>query len=394
MRKKNEIICGIYKIKCKENNKEYIGQSINIYSRWTQHIGALKRGNHENILLQRAFNKYGIDSLDFSIIEICNKELLNEKEIYWISKLDTYNNGFNLTIGGESGNTTKIVCINTGIVYNSITEVENLFNLPNSNIVKCCKGKRRYCGTDKNGIGLVWRYYKEGMDLKYSEEKILEIVEKTIITIDSRKVICLNTKEIFNSVTEAEKKHNAFNIIRSCDGRYSYAGTLNGEYLQWQYYDEYLLKERLLLSNEEIENNSKNITKVVCLNDNFKIFDSIKECQEYYNIRNYQTIIGVCSNPKRKTVKSLDNKIYIFMYYSDFINKTNEELIKYIDDCMYSIDSRIMCIETKEVFKDSLDFCNKKGIKSRDFISQIINQHRKYKNNTYMYYKDYIREKV
>ena len=39
---------GIYSITNKLNNKKYIGQSLDIKSRWRQHIGELKKNNHAN----------------------------------------------------------------------------------------------------------------------------------------------------------------------------------------------------------------------------------------------------------------------------------------------------------------------------------------------------------
>ena len=84
-------ISGIYKITNIKNNKVYIGSSINMHERKLDHLSALKRGTHGNICLQRAYNKYGIDSFCFEVIEIIhveksNSELLS-REQFW---LDTY----------------------------------------------------------------------------------------------------------------------------------------------------------------------------------------------------------------------------------------------------------------------------------------------------------------
>lgn len=42
-----------------------------------------------------------MDNFKFYILEQCNQKDLDDKEIYWITKLDTYKNGFNLTKGGS-----------------------------------------------------------------------------------------------------------------------------------------------------------------------------------------------------------------------------------------------------------------------------------------------------
>jgi len=96
--------CGIYKIENKINNKIYIGQSKNIKSRIYNHKKRLALGNHYNSHLQESYNKYGLKCFNFETIEYCNENLLNEREIFWIKKLNTFNNGYNLTEGGSYRN--------------------------------------------------------------------------------------------------------------------------------------------------------------------------------------------------------------------------------------------------------------------------------------------------
>lgn len=48
-----------------------------------------------------AIKKYGIENFDFSIIEECSPDFLDERERYWISYYDSYNNGYNRTPGGS-----------------------------------------------------------------------------------------------------------------------------------------------------------------------------------------------------------------------------------------------------------------------------------------------------
>ena len=93
-------ICGVYIIQNKINNKVYIGQSCDIISRWGEHLRALRGNYHVNNHLQHAWNKYGEDNFDFSIIKECDECHLDDEEIYWILKYDSYNNGYNQTKGG------------------------------------------------------------------------------------------------------------------------------------------------------------------------------------------------------------------------------------------------------------------------------------------------------
>jgi group I intron endonuclease len=80
-------ICGIYQIINIIDNKKYIGQSINIKRRWTEHKRDLKKNKHKNLLLQRAWNKYGCESFKFEILVICNKKQLKQKEKETVEKI-------------------------------------------------------------------------------------------------------------------------------------------------------------------------------------------------------------------------------------------------------------------------------------------------------------------
>lgn len=101
---------GIYLFKNVINNKCYIGQSLNIRKRFNKHIDRMRK--NWNYPLYNALNKYGLNNFEFSIIEIIDsnlysdrnkiKEKLNELEIFYIEKYDSFNNGYNLTIGGDS----------------------------------------------------------------------------------------------------------------------------------------------------------------------------------------------------------------------------------------------------------------------------------------------------
>ena len=91
----------IYKITNKINNKSYIGQTKNYKRRFSNHRTKYKKtdGQERNKLLYRAMRKYGIENFTFEVIDYC--EDYNEKEIFYISKFDSFNNGYNMTIGGE-----------------------------------------------------------------------------------------------------------------------------------------------------------------------------------------------------------------------------------------------------------------------------------------------------
>ena len=71
---------GIYKITCIENGRYYIGQAINLLSRWSVHKYTLKNNCHFNKHIQRCYDKYGLESLKFEVIQECSIEQATQIE--------------------------------------------------------------------------------------------------------------------------------------------------------------------------------------------------------------------------------------------------------------------------------------------------------------------------
>ena len=92
---------GVYRIYCPVSGKTYVGLSKTLKKRQIHHFSQLKNNRHNNSYLQRHYNKYGRDSLVFEIIELCEYDKLREREVFYIQKYDSFNNGFNLSLGGE-----------------------------------------------------------------------------------------------------------------------------------------------------------------------------------------------------------------------------------------------------------------------------------------------------
>ena len=93
----------IYKIYNDINNKFYIGKtSKTVNDRWQEHIyTALYRKQKRNFKLYKAIRKYGIEHFFIEEIEECNKDSVDEREKYWIKQYDSFNNGYNMTEGGD-----------------------------------------------------------------------------------------------------------------------------------------------------------------------------------------------------------------------------------------------------------------------------------------------------
>lgn len=94
---------GIYKITYITNGKSYIGQSVDIATRITNHIKtALKiDGGCAHTKFHDYLHDLGIENFTFEILEECSKEKLNEREKYYINFYKTTDYGFNTTTGGS-----------------------------------------------------------------------------------------------------------------------------------------------------------------------------------------------------------------------------------------------------------------------------------------------------
>lgn len=74
------ILCGVYKIYSHFTGRYYIGSSKNIIRRWYRHKHDLKHGKHNNIHLQRIYNKYGEGDLAYIVLEHCSQQDLETLE--------------------------------------------------------------------------------------------------------------------------------------------------------------------------------------------------------------------------------------------------------------------------------------------------------------------------
>ncbi len=94
---------GIYIIKNLVNNKIYVGQTtMKFIKRFWHHRWMLTNNKHDNEHLQKAWNKYGSNNFEFSVVYVRqNNECLNSKEIEYIKQYNSIKNGYNIQSGGN-----------------------------------------------------------------------------------------------------------------------------------------------------------------------------------------------------------------------------------------------------------------------------------------------------
>lgn len=110
----------IYKVTNKINHKVYIGKKVNSFfdeSYWGT-----------GIKLRNAIKEFGLDNFDKEVIEWCStKDVLREREKYWIETYNSYNpdKGYNIKRGPESNFLTS----QDGIIMSVQIPKEIYFNL-------------------------------------------------------------------------------------------------------------------------------------------------------------------------------------------------------------------------------------------------------------------------
>ncbi|MDR2873954.1 MAG: HNH endonuclease [Methanobrevibacter sp.] len=170
-----------------------------------------------------------------SILQCCRKNIKHINKLHWEFYIEgriyiTYKKTkYNIKIHKPRKEyfdvnkiTKKIICLNTGKIYNSIKKVSNLFNIPYVSLQRTLSGNSRY----ETVHGYSFRYYEEGKDYTIVENKKES---------NHKKVICTDTGKIFNSVVETARNNNISETwLREVlkENRYRIKG------LHYEYYNE------------------------------------------------------------------------------------------------------------------------------------------------------------
>lgn len=224
---------GIYLFKNKVNGKCYIGQAIKLRQRIKAHWSNYSNPRYQHIVFYKAIAKYGWENFEFSILESFRNALsertkynLDQLEVKYIKEYDSYNNGYNSTLGGDKGvlgykhteeckkiisqnakkqmekkreeqskdNWIKCKNIETGeelIFYDRITASEFL-QIPMYSIRNCLL--HRINITHK--VWIISKYNEEYVQVpKYNSDEYKEIILKQLRTLSNKEEICNYIKE-------------------------------------------------------------------------------------------------------------------------------------------------------------------------------------------------------
>lgn len=342
------------------SGKSYIGITFRPPEvRW-----ANGHGYSSNTKIGQAITKYGWNNIQHEILEtnIDSLEKAKEREIYWINFYDSYKNGYNSTLGGDSvslervtnipvyqlnykleivnsyptladaaraiglkssngiieaiksnGNQItaggyywclqseyssqwkpkqdqhkrQVICIETGQIFESESEAANFIGVTQASISSCCHNKTITC---QNKHWVFLSDYNENWQPR-------EYIKKDIPT--KRKIICIETREIYESVLQASQILNIerSDITRACREHRM------AKQLHFAYLDEY--DANTWEPHKNLQSNSPRSKSVICLTNNIT-YPSIAAAAKELGITS--SLISRCCSGKLETTHGLKFK--------------------------------------------------------------------------------------
>lgn len=223
------MICGIYKITNKVTGEIYIGQSIDIFSRWKTH-SVIQDDTKFHLALQEK-----IEDFTFEILEQCQPENLNIREKYWINKYNSYNEGYNMTEGGYSFpdiENSKKKQVNQyhldGTYITSFASLREAINATGiSQIGPCCRLERKTAG------GFQWRYEEDfPANSSLPECNKPSSTKRPVIQYD----LAGNKIKTYPSAAEAGRSNNVSSSCITLACQHKTSTTIKNSY--WGYADE------------------------------------------------------------------------------------------------------------------------------------------------------------
>lgn len=214
------------------NGKQYVGVTEgSLKERYRLHLKDCKTDRCKNRPLYYDMNKYGAENFSIEELEECNNKDKFDRECYWINKLDTYKNGYNLTYGGSGKqfyNHKEIA--DKYLELGKMSDVCDFYNCDIHTVRSACK--------------------KYGINITSSQEINKSCNSKSVVMLDYNNGKKLH---IFNSLTEAalylEDKDKLRHISEVCNGTrksaYGYKWMWLEDYEKYQQYLQTIYRKEL-----------------------------------------------------------------------------------------------------------------------------------------------------
>lgn len=250
---------GIYAIRNNITQKYYVGMTHgSIYDRIRGHLYVAQHKPNNQFAIYQTLRKHSLESFDVTIVELVDESIsLQEHEKYFISLFDSFNNGYNMTIGGD-GWTGHLHTDETKLLISSKRK-----NVPCPEILK-------------------QKLYKPVCQL---DIKTNEIINR------------------FNSISDAQKATHILNIGMCCKNKIKSAGGYlwrfeNPEHLDSINWSDESKKRNAKKWDSFRKRNEKSVCQLdIKTNEVIKIFPSAKIAYQETNIKN----IELCARGGRKS---------------------------------------------------------------------------------------------
>ena len=357
-----EIKSGIYKITNIINNKMYIGSSENLERRRNEHFRELKANRHSNVKLQHAYNKYGVDNFKFEVLEyVADINCLLNTEQKWLDEFRVYDRGigYNIAISASAPMKGRKHTKETKKRYSEMRKGDKNYNFGKKMPREAVEKMR----IKISGENSVW----------YGRKHTQEEIEKMKAgSKKSRPIICIETGEVFNKISDAciDNNLDVSDILKVCNKDRKSSGGYH-----WAFLEDW---NKNPVSEDYITSNSRHI-KIYCIELDMT-FKTIEEAAKYLDV--YPSNISETLNGRQNAVKG-----YHFVKYDEWILNSNPE--KYIRKDKNK--KEIFRVDDGEIYKSAADAERKTGICRHNITSCC-----RFKTNTagkyrWMFYEDYLK---
>lgn len=220
----------IYSIINLKNGKKYIESTVNFSRRKNTHLRRLKQGGHHSKSLQASWNKNYPSDYQFLILEkITDKDILYQREQYWLDYYKTYEKdyGYNMTKfsthpGGYNIKPVYQFNMSGEFIkeWDNCTRAGDSLGIDHSGLSKCARGKYRLYG------GFIWDYNK---DLKLERIKLAnEPVKRSKESRRKMSIAAKNRKNQKKPILQYDLEGNFIKEWRSTSDLVEEMGYSNG----------------------------------------------------------------------------------------------------------------------------------------------------------------------